>query len=75
LRRRIHEVKLESILDAERLEKEYGIRQVGSLDLGDVVLEHLVDVSHLGKESIAESEKDERMVRYQHSARTRRREK
>jgi hypothetical protein len=54
LRRRIHEIELEGVLDSERLEEKDGVGEVRPLDLGDVVWEHLVDVGHLGEESIAE---------------------
>jgi len=67
LRRRIHEVELERVLDSERLEEKNGVREVRSLNLGDVVGEHLVDVGHLGEEPVAESEREERKSASQRS--------
>lgn len=56
LRRRVHEVELERVLDSEGLEEKDSVCEVRSLNLGDVVGEHLVDVGHLSEESVAESE-------------------
>jgi hypothetical protein len=56
LRWRIHEVELEQILDAERLEKQNGVGEVGTLNLGDSVLEQLIAEGNLGEEAIGGSE-------------------
>ena len=47
MRGRVHEVELEQVFDAERFEEEDSVGEVGALDLGDVVCEHLVSVRHL----------------------------
>ena len=56
LRRWIHEIELEQILHSQRLEQQYCVCQVCSLNLRNVVREQLVQVGHFSIETIAESD-------------------
>ncbi len=41
-RRRVHEIELEHIVDAERLEQQHRVAEIGALNLGNVGHQHLV---------------------------------
>jgi len=47
-RRRVHEVEAEQVVDAHRLEVQNDVREVGALDLGNVVGQHLAAEGGLG---------------------------
>lgn len=52
LRRWIHKVEFEQVLDAQTFEEQYRVGQVRTLDFRDRILEHLVPVRHLCVEAI-----------------------
>mmetsp|Transcript_24293 Transcript_24293/g.76457 ORF Transcript_24293/g.76457 Transcript_24293/m.76457 type:complete len:388 (-) Transcript_24293:519-1682(-) len=53
LRRRVHEVELQQVLDAQGLEQQHHVAEVGALDLRHRVLQHLVPVLPLREEPVA----------------------
>ena len=42
LRRRVHEVELEQVVDVQRLEQQHDVGEVGALDLGHARVQHLL---------------------------------
>ena len=55
LRWRVHEIKLQQVLDTQRLQQQYGIGQVCPLDLRYGVGKHFVSVGHLCIQAVAEA--------------------
>lgn len=47
LRRGIHKIELEQVLDPKGFQEQYRIRKIGSLDFGNVIWEHFISICHL----------------------------
>mmetsp|Transcript_38970 Transcript_38970/g.96642 ORF Transcript_38970/g.96642 Transcript_38970/m.96642 type:complete len:253 (+) Transcript_38970:657-1415(+) len=56
--RRVHEVEMQQVVDAEALEQQHHVAQVGALDLGDHVVLQLVEEGPLGVEPEALARRD-----------------
>lgn len=55
LGRRIHEVEFQEVLDPKGLEQQNSIRQIRSLNFGNIARIQLVDVCRFGIQTVAES--------------------
>jgi hypothetical protein len=70
LRGRIHEVKLEQILDTQTLEQQDRVRQVGTLNLWNRAFKELVSVCHLSVQPVTEPSESQRIENTSLSERT-----